>query len=88
MIVAVASKESHTVLEWDVHSLDTIKVIREAERIASTVIAILNSKEPGSGTVSFRNLYYKEDMRCKFILNGDLTIIAKLLEIIDGLRDD
>ncbi|MBN2361118.1 MAG: hypothetical protein JXR83_16805 [Deltaproteobacteria bacterium] len=57
----------------------------EISRISNSLIALLNSKDPGWGTSRYDLLYHPETRKARFVLNGTPLFIRTLLEMVEVL---
>jgi excisionase family DNA binding protein len=60
----------------------------EVSRISNSLIAVLNSKDPGWGTSRYDLLYHTETRKARFVLNGTPLFIRTLLELVEMLTQE
>lgn len=53
----------------------------EASRISNSLMALLNSKDPGWGQTRYDFIYHPEVKKARFVLYGSPTFIAAIMQI-------
>ncbi len=65
----------------DIESIDA----EEAMRISSTVLAVLNSKDPGYGRTRYDHVYYPQELRAQYIFWGGTEFVGNMLRLLTQL---